>query len=293
MHSIRNRHRTSARAACLAAAAFCAAGAATFAATADTIAINPSADGTLISSTDGTQYAIGAAYNIFCGRVGTNGEGTLRRALLRFDLSSIPPGSTITAVTLKLYMTQTTSGAQNCTLHRMLASWGEGNSFAFGGGGTIPSPGDATWTHRFWPSTQWTTPGGQFTSTASATKSINGVGFWTFASTPALVADVQAWVNESWTNFGWALRGNEVTLETAKKFEARESTVAERRPLLTVTYTPAAPPVPGDLNLDQSVNGADLGMLLASWGTTGPGDLNNDGTVNGADLGLMLGFWTG
>ncbi|MBL9140573.1 MAG: DNRLRE domain-containing protein [Phycisphaerae bacterium] len=262
------------------------------AAQADTIAVIPAADVTLISSTDGTQYALGAAYNIFCGRVGTNGEGTLRRAALRFDLSSIPAGSTITSVTFKLYMTQSTSGAQVCTMHKATESWGEGASFAFGGGGTSPEPGDATWNYRFWPTTQWSTPGGQFVSTASATKSINGVGFWTFTSTPALVADVQSWVGAPQLNYGWIVRGNEVTLETAKKFEARESTVPERRPLLTVTYTPPPPPTPGDLNGDAVVNGADLGILLGAWGTAAPGDLNSDGTVNGADLGLLLGYWT-
>lgn len=50
----------------------------------------------------------------------------------------------------------------------------------------------------------------------------------------------------------------------------------------------------GDLNGDGIVNGADLGLLLGSWGVCGgcPADLNGDGIVNGADLGLMLGAWT-
>jgi hypothetical protein len=47
----------------------------------------------------------------------------------------------------------------------------------------------------------------------------------------------------------------------------------------------------GDLNGDGVVNGADLGLLLGAWGSTGPGDLNGDGTVSGADLGLLLGAW--
>ncbi len=48
-----------------------------------------------------------------------------------------------------------------------------------------------------------------------------------------------------------------------------------------------------DLNGDGQVNGADLGLLLASWGTCKgcPEDLNGDGQVNGADLGLMLADW--
>lgn len=47
---------------------------------------------------------------------------------------------------------------------------------------------------------------------------------------------------------------------------------------------------PGDLNADQSVGGADLGVLLGAWGTPAA-DLNGDGTTNGADLGEMLSRW--
>jgi hypothetical protein len=49
----------------------------------------------------------------------------------------------------------------------------------------------------------------------------------------------------------------------------------------------------GDLNGDGVVDGADLGLLLSEWGTSGPaGDLNNDFTVDGADLGLLLSAWS-
>ena len=46
-----------------------------------------------------------------------------------------------------------------------------------------------------------------------------------------------------------------------------------------------------DLDLDGAVSGADLGLLLGAWATSGPGDLNGDGTVTGADLGILLGQW--
>jgi uncharacterized protein (DUF2141 family) len=52
-----------------------------------------------------------------------------------------------------------------------------------------------------------------------------------------------------------------------------------------------APPVPADLNGDGVVDGNDLGLLLAAWGTRGPADLNGDGTVDGNDLGLLLAAW--
>jgi glucose/arabinose dehydrogenase len=56
----------------------------------------------------------------------------------------------------------------------------------------------------------------------------------------------------------------------------------------------APPPAPGDLNGDGRVDGADLGLLLAGWGTCGtpcPGDLDANGVVNGADIGILLGSW--
>ena len=51
-------------------------------------------------------------------------------------------------------------------------------------------------------------------------------------------------------------------------------------------------PCVGDLNEDGRVDGADMGLMLGSWGTSDPGaDLDGDGDVDGADLGLLLGSW--
>ncbi len=51
-------------------------------------------------------------------------------------------------------------------------------------------------------------------------------------------------------------------------------------------------PIPGDINNDGVVNGADLGLLLAAWGGTGSADLNGDRVIDGADLGILLANWT-
>ncbi len=52
--------------------------------------------------------------------------------------------------------------------------------------------------------------------------------------------------------------------------------------------------IPGDLNGDGAVNGADLGALLGAWGTADAvADLTDNGVVDGADLGILLGNWTG
>ena len=46
---------------------------------------------------------------------------------------------------------------------------------------------------------------------------------------------------------------------------------------------------PEDLNGDGSVDTADLGILLGSFGMAGPGDFNLDGVIDTADLGILLG----
>ena len=47
----------------------------------------------------------------------------------------------------------------------------------------------------------------------------------------------------------------------------------------------------GDLNGDLTVNGADLGLMLSGWDTSGITDINADGNTDGADLGLLLIAW--
>lgn len=46
----------------------------------------------------------------------------------------------------------------------------------------------------------------------------------------------------------------------------------------------------GDFDANGFVDGADLGVVLASWGTS-TNDLDGDGIVNGVDLVLLLGSW--
>ena len=52
---------------------------------------------------------------------------------------------------------------------------------------------------------------------------------------------------------------------------------------------------PGDLTENGTVDAADLGILLALWGTDGRNnplaDINVDGHIDGGDLGLLLFYW--
>ena len=60
----------------------------------------------------------------------------------------------------------------------------------------------------------------------------------------------------------------------------------------TITEGEETGPV-GDLNGDGIVNGADLALILASWGACPdcPADLNGDGMVDGGDLAFILANW--
>ncbi|MDA1008895.1 MAG: hypothetical protein O2800_07860 [Planctomycetota bacterium] len=52
--------------------------------------------------------------------------------------------------------------------------------------------------------------------------------------------------------------------------------------------------IPADINGDGFVNGQDLALLLAAWGTTNPdADIDGNGSVGGEDLAVLLGGWTG
>jgi len=46
-----------------------------------------------------------------------------------------------------------------------------------------------------------------------------------------------------------------------------------------------------DLNGDDQVDGADLGLLLIQWGLSGTADFNGSGTVAGEDLSVLLNAW--
>jgi hypothetical protein len=256
---------------------------------ADSISLGSAADATLIQEPTG-EYALGVAYNVYAGRIGDNGGATIRRGLMRFNFSAIPAGSTITSVTLRLYMSQTQSGSQSVGLHRCSLAWTEGTAFAFGGAGTNAGIGDSTWNYQVYPTVPWPTPGGAFAATASATKAVSAVGFYSWSSTAALVADVQSWVNNPASNHGWVLKGNEAASTTVKRFESREA--AANQPLLVVNYLPPSSR-PADLNSSGIVDGADLAILLSQWGAgaSSPADLTDDGVVNGGDLAVLLGDW--
>jgi hypothetical protein len=57
------------------------------------------------------------------------------------------------------------------------------------------------------------------------------------------------------------------------------------------TEPPCTQNCPGDLDLNGSIGGGDLAMILANWGNSGCSDLNFDGVTDGNDLALLLSSW--
>jgi spore coat protein A len=208
-------------------------------AVANSVLIISARDNTLYQAATGTTNSNGAGEHFFAGRTD---DGYIRRGLIAFNITNfIPPGSTVTGVTLTLNMSRTRDRTEDITLHRMLANWGEGTSNAGQeeGRGAPAAPGDATWYHRFYPTSSWATAGGDFRATASATTTVSDrEGLFTWSSAE-LVADVQLWLNNPATNFGWLVRGGEGTTKTARRFDAREVATASLRPVLQVNFISA------------------------------------------------------
>jgi glucose/arabinose dehydrogenase len=173
---------------------------------------------------------------------GTDGQLTpgVRRSLLRFDLSSLPPGSTITSAVVQLTVTHVPGfGPVDSTfdLRRLTAAWGEGTNS--GNSGAPAVTGDATWTARILGTANWMVAGAlsDAAATASASTPVGSTLGATYQwSGAGLLSDVQLWMGNSSQNFGWLLRSqDEGTPRTVRGFAARES--GANVPTLQIGYT--------------------------------------------------------
>lgn len=88
----------------------------------------------------------------------------------------------------------------------------------------------------------------------------------------------------------------EVQGGTYPLFYCKENLAVEYELASAATFEAVLVPddgVVGDINGDGNVDGADLTMLLGSWGSDdAAADLDDDGLVDGGDLTMLLGNWT-
>jgi hypothetical protein len=203
-----------------------------------TATLVPAADATIFEENGDAADAKGPG--LFAG---INTLDFRRRAFLRFDVAgAIPAGSTITGVRLELNLTRAKGNPVDVSIVPVTAPWGEGTSLSPdpGGSGVAATPGDVTWTKRVWPGTDWTNPGGDTTGSPSAKSPIAAdLGIYAWGPTNEMTSDVQGWLDNPGTNYGWQLVADELQAPpSARRFGSRESAADSERPQLTIVFDP-------------------------------------------------------
>lgn len=187
--------------------------------------------------------------------------------LLLWDVSAIPPGSTVTAATIELLLVTRarTPASMTYELRSLEVSWAEAQ---------------ATWQQRL-AGTPWGTPGATGDTDHGADIVASGAvpastGPWAIPLADAGVALVQRWVDSPSTNFGIWASGPAIDVEVA----SREATTASQRPRLVVDFVAAA----ADAGTDA---GADAGMHQDGGGEQDAGiDAGPDADAGLADAGV-------
>jgi hypothetical protein len=189
------------------------------------------------------------------------GGGVYARSLVEFDLSSIPSNAVIESVHLEFTTGSSGSNIPIIYVHKLTQGWTEGTNKEVGNcsfnttcniqGVAIPDGGtDVTWNETSYSGTTmnpganlnpWTTPGGHFNSTSSAASNEVGATSLTYSSA-LLKNDVEGWLLNPSTNFGWILKSDfNINLSSAmKRFRSREGATASgdvtTAPRLVIIY---------------------------------------------------------
>lgn len=198
---------------------------------------------TLVLQPDGTDGIDTFISNFADSNFGTNSQlqvgesnadtNAIQRSLLKFDLSSIPNGSTITSAVLTLTYEQAASfrASNNRTMsvYRMIRSWSETES---------------TWS-VYSSGNNWGTAGASNTTSDREATDIGTVALATSdadeseKSITLTASKVQEWVNGTLTNNGILLQVA-TELNDLYIFHSSDSATASKRPKLTIVYTPPA-----------------------------------------------------
>jgi RHS repeat-associated protein len=154
-------------------------------------------------------------------RIGQN-DGSKRRILLRFDLSSIPAQSTVHQADLRMYLFDCVgSNFADVSVHRLTRLWFNG----------------ATW-NTYNGTNAWTTPGGDFSSerlsTATFAGSTANFGYKHWYPTGL----VQDWIDRTVPNDGLLMKFNNESMNQLFDFVSTDDPSSARWPKLEVVYSP-------------------------------------------------------
>lgn len=243
------------------------------AASADTVFVTASRDNTLYSE-DGS-LSNGRGEYLFSGLTAALDD---RRALLFFDVASaLPPTATVNSVTLKLFPSRGSPTPLNVSLHRVTRAWGEGfsNASANEGAGTTATTGDATWTHALYDAEAWTSPGGDFDATPTASTAVGAINVHYAWTSSQMAAEVQGWLNDPTQNFGWLVLTEADAGGEVKRFNSRNNALATTRPILEIDFdsgidTGACCALDGSCSIVEDPGGACTGVYQGTDSTCTP-----------------------
>lgn len=144
-----------------------------------------------------------------------------RQCLLRFDVSTIPSTATVTAAYIDFYINTEGLGID---LFKMLTTWADTATYNSLTAGVSTNNTEAA-------------------STASASIGDTTVGseldtYVGFIRVNLPVADVQGWVTNSATNFGYLIQAISESSGDGLQLDSADSVTQSRRPKLTVQYQP-------------------------------------------------------
>ena len=196
---------------------------------ADTITLSATEDTTIYSNLVNNS---GGGHNF--GIAGQASNGNDRRFLLRFDLTGIAPGSTVTSAQLDLDILQVGNSGGSFELFRIDTDWGEGTQT--GNQGNAAGAGDATWNEAEFGSVDWT-PGGSFFDPVLSNVQVSSTGISSFNSSANFTSAIQAIVDDPTQNFGFLISSPDTN--SAVRIGSREGASA---PQLSVEFTAVPEP---------------------------------------------------
>lgn len=165
--------------------------------------------------------------------VSSNGAGTIQRAIIAFDVSSIPAGSVVERVYLHLYLGAAVPVSVPINIFVQTTPWSEGIHCA-----SAATAGDSNWTSANFGTSLWTTPGGDIGD------GVLGIGVSGLLNEELFVqlnaagtSAVQGWIDTPSSNGGLIIKiPNEAVATDTAIFHSSETASVSYRPMLEVLY---------------------------------------------------------